>query len=406
MRTGDVCFAVFNISPRQPILILPRSGCSASNTSCPASANSLAKTASSSLKSKFGSQAPLDEAIWQFENDAQGWTPYPAAVSAQLMDAYTSGISSLRVTCEGRSYEVDFQLQMQMNMGTMKRRRIRCNLGLPKHWQMSNEDGLKLIRGEASDERGSEVSYGATVLTAISVGTRRAMQIPFTRYVLKIVDIGVLSELESLLNNSLKRHDGTVCQCIHGQSVYRLLEAYQVRNPYLWRRFQRFGKTIQDKQKQFRIVPEGIQPSVGDALTSLARLLEVDLDRNERLLFHGTRHFGYAKAIATEGFDNRVAQRGLYGNGTYFAAQTCKSAQYAAKGAMSEKIPPGRAGTILVARVAVGDPFYATGGYEGSRALAARIVQNQQEHETDGERETDRHGSLLPVLSHSKPAEE
>ena len=319
-------------------------------------------------------QVPSDEAVWQFENDARGWTPYSGAVSVHLMDAYIKGTSIVTVSCEGRSYEVDFTLQTQLNLSTMKRRRIRCNLGLPKHWQMSNEEGLKLIRGEPLSDQDSVISGGISVrmrLTAISEGAFMAMQVPFKRHVMKISEAETLKELEGLLNSSLRRHDGTVCHCPHGESAYRLLEAYQVRNPYLWRRFQRFCRTIRDKQLQFGITPEGIQPPVGDALTNLAKRLEVDVDRNERLLFHGTRQFGYAKAIATEGFDNRVAQQGLYGNGTYFAAQTCKSAQYAAKKAMSEKASSQRPGTIIVARVALGDPFYAAGAFRGSRFLAA-----------------------------------
>ncbi|CAE7945487.1 unnamed protein product, partial [Symbiodinium necroappetens] len=292
----------------------------------------------------------LEERIEKESAEKTGWTPYSGAVSAHLMDAYIKGTSNVTVSCEGRSYQVDFTLQMQLNLSTMKRRRIRCNLGLPKHWQMSNEEGLKLIRGEPLSDQDSVISGGISVrtrLTTISEAAVMAMQVPFKRHVIKISEAETLEELEGLLN--------------------KLLEAYQVRNPYLWRRFQRFGRTIRDKQLQFGITPEGIQPPVGHALAKLAKRLDVDVDRNERLLFHGTKHFGYAKAIATEGFDNRVAKEGLYGNGTYFAAQTCKSAQYAARGAMTGKVSSHRPGTINVARVALGDPFYTAGAYDGSR---------------------------------------
>ncbi|OLP88849.1 Pentatricopeptide repeat-containing protein, chloroplastic [Symbiodinium microadriaticum] len=339
-------------------------------------------------KLPWGLQVPSDEAVWQFENDAQGWTPYSGAVSAHLMDAYIKGTSNVTVSCEGRSYQVDFTLQMQLNLSTMKRRRIRCNLGLPKHWQMSNEEGLKLIRGEPLSDQDSVISGGISVrtrLTTISDAAVMAMQVPFKRHVIKISEAETLEELEGLLNKSLRRHDGTVCQCLHGESAYRLLEAYQVRNPYLWRRFQRFGRTIRDKQLQFGITPEGIQPPVGHALAKLAKRLDVDVDRNERLLFHGTKHFGYAKAIATEGFDNRVAKEGLYGNGTYFAAQTCKSAQYAARRAMTEKVSSHRPGTIIVARVALGDPFYTAGAYDGSRCPPTKSFNHSDSDDSDQE---------------------
>lgn len=90
--------------------------------------------------------------------------------------------------------------------------------------------------------------------------------------------------------------------------------------------------------------------------------MAVDHDGNERLLFHGTSDFEVAKTIATEGFDNRTAKNGgLYGRGTYFAAQTCKSAQYATEEGRSQKASAQMVGTMLLARVAVGHPHYASG---------------------------------------------
>ena len=117
-------------------------------------------------------------------------------------------------------------------------------------------------------------------------------------------------------------------------------------------------RSIQDKHKLHRISPESISPSVGKALTEFARDLTVDLAGNERLLLHGTPDFDLARAIATEGFDNRVARDGLYGKGTYFAAQTCKSAQYATEDGWEKIASPQMVGTMLIARVAIGDPFY------------------------------------------------
>lgn len=122
------------------------------------------------------------------------------------------------------------------------------------------------------------------------------------------------------------------------------------------------------------IVPEEIQPPVCEALTNFAEGLQVDLPCNERLLFHGTMKFGYAKAIAVEGFDNRIARQGLYGKGTYFASQTCKSAQYATKRGRAEKASHRMPGTMLVARVALGDPYYTEGKYNESRVLSAQSV--------------------------------
>lgn len=86
--------------------------------------------------------------------------------------------------------------------------------------------------------------------------------------------------------------------------------------------------------------------------------IKVDQANNELLPLHGTPTFDVAKVIATEGFDHRVAGHGLYGHGTYFAAQSCKAAQYATVHGMSLKAFKQLVGTMLLARVAIGDPVY------------------------------------------------
>ena len=127
---------------------------------------------------------------------------------------------------------------------------------------------------------------------------------------------------------------------------------------------------MQEKHKLHRISLQEINPSVSEALIDFARELKVDLAGNERLLPHGTPDCDRARGIATEGFDNRVARNGLFGKGTYFAAQTCKSAQYATPDGMKSKASPQMVGTMLIARVAIGDPYYAPRGCPDlSRAL-------------------------------------
>lgn len=328
------------------------------------------------LMQRLSSQSPasVDGEIWQFLGDAGDWVSFPSAANEQLTAAVKEGHDVCQIVIDGRPYEIDFKLLSQMNKRTEKRRKIRCSFGLPNHWAMSDEDALKLLKGELQDAgEGSDSSFPismGTQLTTFSEGTRMAIQAPFKKFVQKVRDEQMLRDLQGLLNHSLPRHDGSACECLHGSSTFVIKEAYQVKNLYLWRRYQRFVRSILDKQKQFGIVPEEIDPPVGFALTEFAKRLQVDLSRNERLLFHGTKKFGYAKAIATEGFDSRIAKAGgLYGKGTYFAAQTCKSAQYATKGGLHQKASKRQVGTMLVARVALGDPYYTPGAYNESRAL-------------------------------------
>ena len=194
----------------------------------------------------------------------------------------------------------------------------------------------------------------ARLLNPVDPGTN------FWQVFYEVKDTCLFVKLMQLLNSSICRHDGTRCMCFHGKSTFEVIQAYQIKNPHLWRRHQRFARSIRDKHKQQGICPECIRPPVSHALTEFAREIDVDLNSNARLLLHGMKDFDVAKTIAIEGFDNRVARDAacLYGAGTYFAAQTCKSAQYAMRDGLKRKASREFPGTILIARVAIGDPFY------------------------------------------------
>ena len=214
---------------------------------------------------------------------------------------------------------------------------------------MSDEDALKLFLGA-----------GLKNPQDASLSPRQDLRL---MEVNKVTEQEILLKLEGLLNKSLPRHDGTPCLCLHGGSRFRVIEAYQVTNRDLWRRYERHVQGIYDKHEKHRILPQKINPPVGEALTEFAEEIDVNLLGNERLLFHGTRSFEIAQKIAAEGFDPRIAHsNGLYGRGTYFASQTCKSAQYAIEDGHHSKATPSKMGTMLIARVAIGDPFYTPKG--------------------------------------------
>eukprot|EP00438_Fugacium_kawagutii_P034204 Skav233202 [mRNA] locus=scaffold24:459618:460813:- [translate_table: standard] len=252
------------------------------------------------------------------------------------MDKFKGGHQSCEINIDGRIYVIDFSQSSQTNQCTRKERKIRCFFSLPLHWQMTDEDALAALK-DASLE---------------------SMQ--------RVTDRDKVSKLQRVLNQSLKRADGARCQCLHGKSKYVVKEAYQIRNLLLWRRYQRFVRSIHGKHKHHGISLETCPP-VGQALTEFAEGIGVDQAGNERILLHGTRDFEVAKIIAAEGFDNRTANEGLYGKGTYFAAQTCKSAQYAILNGFSEKASQQMLGTMLLARVAIGDPFYTPGPCSDTR---------------------------------------
>merc|ERR1719272_985434 len=102
----------------------------------------------------------------------------------------------------------------------------------------------------------------------------------------------------------------------------------------------------------------------------------IDPSVNEVYLWHGCPH-GTAQRIAREGFDERTASlEGLYGSGSYFAAQACKALQYASADGCSrshrlcrprgrvceccdgrERSECPRRRRLLYCRVLLGDPY-------------------------------------------------
>jgi len=94
------------------------------------------------------------------------------------------------------------------------------------------------------------------------------------------------------------------------------------------------------------------------------RLIDTKL-LNETFLYHGTTE-EVADVIAHHGFDERVASlAGMYGAGVYFADQACKSAQYCSEDHSGLK-------TLIVARVTLGDPYYASSGLSSIRRPPSR----------------------------------
>ena len=247
------------------------------------------------------------------------------------MAKFIEGEETCQVVSEAGTYDINFQEGRQVNVRTNKERKIRCMFGLPDHWNTTDVDDLNVLKSGAGTD---------TVLHPVT-------------------NLDVLNKLQDVLNKSLFRHSGERCDCFHGRSKFVVLQAYQIKNVYLWRRYQRFVKSLADKQRLHKISADSIAPCVGDALTNLAIELGVDLAGNQRLLLHGTHSMEIARKIACEGFDNRVARDGgFYGKGTYFAAQTCKSAQYAHPLGLREKATMQIPGSMVIARVAIGDPFY------------------------------------------------
>lgn len=253
----------------------------------------------------------------------------------ELMDLFRKGVWDCEITIHRNTYTISCREGWQTNQRTGKTRRIRCFFGVPIHWKLTVQEAFGFLNPAG-------VHFLAQTVQVVT-------------------DRKMVLRLQEVLNQSRARHDGTNCRCSHGDSTFEVLEAFQIKNLHVWRRYQRFVRSIRDKHNQHGVIPEACPP-ISQALTDLAREFQIDQPGNERLLLHGTRDWETAGKIAIEGFDSRVSYlTPLYGQGTYFAAQTCKSAQYATKHGTQCKASREMMGTMLFARVAVGHPFFAAG---------------------------------------------
>ena len=87
---------------------------------------------------------------------------------------------------------------------------------------------------------------------------------------------------------------------------------------------------------------------------------------DEKILLHGTS-WSNADCIVMHGFDHRTCRRGMYGDGVYFAGAACKSHQYSC-GTHSGKASLCKCErTLIIARVALGDAYHASGTLYGER---------------------------------------
>merc|ERR1712070_287587 len=128
-----------------------------------------------------------------------------------------------------------------------------------------------------------------------------------------------------------------------------VLKVERIKNPTLWNKYRA------ERQAQYR--QEAVAASLGISTTtfgtnglpvtfnSLGPEFDFEESVNECLLFHSTSA-DKAKLICETGFENRIANNGLYGAGCYFAEDSSKSDQYAQA---SETVFP-----MFVARVTLG----------------------------------------------------
>jgi hypothetical protein len=146
--------------------------------------------------------------------------------------------------------------------------------------------------------------------------------------------------------------------CCPATKQTRVVSVERVENESLWQRYQ-FSRDILKKN----VAAQGIR-SLSAATNwqpGIPSKVEMSTDINEFYLFHGTSSKS-AHFICEHGFDERVADlNGLYGAGSYFAINACKSHQYSLKYKDSSTF------VMLVCRVVIGSPYCTSTAHNGQR---------------------------------------
>eukprot|EP00041_Stephanoeca_diplocostata_P040384 m.1639326 g.1639326 ORF g.1639326 m.1639326 type:complete len:621 (-) comp34637_c0_seq1:216-2078(-) len=165
-------------------------------------------------------------------------------------------------------------------------------------------------------------------------------------------------KIEASMNAS-SGQSSTGCACRH---TFKVTKVERIENMRLWRNYCSAQNDVRDRLAKANETGSGLPENLcatGGLRAALEPARILDEDINEFYMFHGTSE-DTMKIIIEGGFDERVASDGgLYGAGTYFADQACKSAQYC-KGS-------GQTKCMLYSRVTMGWAYAATGGFKGRR---------------------------------------
>ena len=235
---------------------------------------------------------------------------------------------------------VDFELMIQTHASTKKRRSIRIVAGVPSHW----------------------VSTPSALLTQSD---------NLTSLYVEVTDAQLIDRVNHILRSTGHAWDqSTLCRHMKNATVKSL---HRIENFQLWHRYQARMTTMREDIAKYHI---SLTPAVLDldgregAMSSSQAYLDcgepLARDVDEKILLHGTS-YSNADSIVMHGFDHRTCMRGMYSDGVYFAGAACKSHQYSCGAHSGKAFTCKCERTLIIARVALGDAYYASETRQGSR---------------------------------------
>ena len=282
---------------------------------------------------------------WQYEMDGH-WYAFPPEGNDQMHQAYLAYIQAAQsvtatVVAGGVQRIVNFETMTQMNESTRRVRKIRIDTRVPHEW----------------------VSTPAALLT---------QRDDLGSIYVEVTDASLIEWVARILRSTGHAWDApTDCSNIKSATVKSV---HRIENFQLWHRYRARRAAMREDRAKYNIhvqsAPLDLDGRDGTMTLCQPRLdcgepLACDVD--EKILLHGTS-FKNADSIVMHGFDHRTCLRGMYGDGVYFAGAACTSHQYSCgthTGKASSTCKCER--TLIIARVALGDAYYASTTQKGAR---------------------------------------
>lgn len=196
---------------------------------------------------------------------------------------------------------------------------------------------------------------------ALAVSTPAAVPALFSTVAFDVVADGAREAFTELLRSSVVHAQACAgaSECDVFRNNVKVVRVLRVENWNLWRRYAGYRGQMKSELHKSGIHPGPIEPPIPEALQAFpAQYGGLDAGVQENYLFHGTCCETAVK-VAMEGFDFRLSKPGYYGHGTYFASQACKSHQYAKARQFTMNGEQFQRHTMLIARVSIGDIWYA-----------------------------------------------
>jgi len=325
---------------------------------------------------------------WYFlcvDHPEEAWSEFTPTAQREVESLYASHIknphdrgSRHRINIHKNVYELDFEAMLQRNVATNRVRGLKRaavldvdKMGSRIAQIRANEQNLalklKAIVAEKAELQQDLDAERKRRRVAEDFAKKEMLSIECWRYGTclagsrplqpALFDGTLLASAEAILRATAHSRPGSKCKPMESANVTRV---QPIINHSLWKAYCSEKSDIRERHQRAKVnihkLEPGIQPIIRGHLPWIQQFLDNDV--NEVIAFHGTMP-DKVNTIAEDGFDERLADSsGLYGMGTYFAEQSCKSFQYA--GAGTERC-------ILLVRLILGQPHRTAGQMPGMR---------------------------------------